>query len=121
MLSMVGLLSVSVLPALAQTLAVVGCCVVSALAWRLHWPGARQAPAAIAVAADGGCEVQTTNGQWLSGQLKDAFVAPNLIILTVRRGLKSQAVMIPVDALGAERHRQLRAWTQQARRVNEYR
>ncbi len=118
---MVALVSVSVLSMLLKTLAVLACCVVSALAWRLHWPGAAQAPAAIAVAADGRCEVQTTNGQWLSGQLKDAFVAPYLIILTLRQGLKRRAVTIPVDALGAERHRQLRAWTQLARRVNEHR
>lgn len=118
--SIVGLMSVSVLPALVKTLAICACCLVSALTWRLHWPGARQAPTAIAVAADGRCEVQTTSGQWLSGQLHDAFVAPCLIILTLRRGLKRRAVTIPVDALGAERHRQLRAWTQLARRVNEH-
>jgi hypothetical protein len=93
--AVVALLSVATLPALAKSLTM--------------------------AAADGWCEIECNNGERLIGPMNDALILPSIIILALRRGWQCRAVVIPVDALGAERHRQLRAWTQQARRVNEHR
>ena len=119
--AVVALLSVATLSALAKSLTMAWCGLMTALTWQRHWPGAPQSPAAIALAADGWCEIECNNGERLIGPMNDALILPSIIILALRRGWQCRAVVIPVDALGAERHRQLRAWTQQARRVNEHR
>ncbi len=90
------------------TVGVVGLLAVTLWSWVEHWPGAALAPTSLSLDADGGCQIELSNGRQVAGAVIDQLAIPGLIIVAVaRRGLR-RVVVIPGDALGGEAHRELR-------------
>ena len=67
--------------------------------------------AALTLNTDGRLSLLRLDGSSLDGQVDPATtVFPWLVVLLVRTAEKTEALVLPVDALGGEGHRQLRLW-----------
>ena len=67
--------------------------------------------AALTLHADGRLSLLCQDGSSVDGQVDPATtVFPWLIVLLVKTAEKNEALVLPVDALGREGHRQLRLW-----------
>jgi hypothetical protein len=67
--------------------------------------------AALTLHADGRLSLLRRDGSSLDGQVDPATtVFPWLVVLLVRAAEKTEALVLPVDALGRDAHRQLRLW-----------
>lgn len=72
---------------------------------RSHWA------AALTLNGDGRLSLLRVDGRSLDCQVERATtVLPWLIVLLVRTAATTEALVLPVDALGREGHRQLRLW-----------
>ncbi len=72
---------------------------------RSHWA------AALTLNGDARLSLLRVDGRSLDCQVERATtVLPWLIVLRVRAAAKTEALVLPVDALGGQGHRQLRLW-----------
>ena len=71
----------------------------------------RRPVACLRLRADGSLELGRTDGDFRQARvLPSTTVFPWLIVLNLRTGTGYESLTLPVDALGAEGHRQLRLW-----------
>lgn len=101
------------LPIAAQVL--LAMCVTGSLVVSLRRHALRSAPGAItgiALRDDGSAAIlRVAARDWQECELRAGYVHPLLVIVRIARGrFRSEAVVIPRDALDAETFRQLRVW-----------
>lgn len=78
---------------------------------RLLWQRRLSLPAALKLQADGGLALIDFGGVVTECRVQpDTTVMPWLIVLRYQAVGKVDSLVLPVDALGAEAHRQLRTW-----------
>lgn len=78
---------------------------------RLVWQRRLSLPAALKLQADGGLALIDAQGIATEcGVQPETTVMPWLVVLRYKSLGKIRSLVLPVDALGAEEHRQLRIW-----------
>jgi hypothetical protein len=78
---------------------------------RLLWQRRLALPAALRLQADGGLALIDSGGGVMECRvLPDTTVMPWLVVLRYKAVGKVDSLVLPVDALGTEEHRQLRIW-----------
>ncbi len=71
----------------------------------------RNLPAALKLGADGRLHLLGMDGAAKEYQVDPATsVLPWLVVLRLKSGRTKDSLVLPVDAMGAEGHRQLRTW-----------
>jgi hypothetical protein len=71
----------------------------------------RRLPLAIKLGAEGQLHMIDADGMECECQVQpDTTVLPGLVVLRYNTSGRSSSLVLPVDALGAEGHRQLRTW-----------
>lgn len=78
---------------------------------RLVWQRRLSLPAALKLQADGGLTLFDSQGVATECRVQpETTVMPWLVVLRYKSFGKVDSLVLPVDALGAEAHRQLRTW-----------
>jgi hypothetical protein len=86
---------------------------------RLVWLRRLSLPAALKLQADGKLALIDSQGVAMECRVQpETTVMPWLIVLRYKAPGKSQSLVLPVDALGSEAHRQLRTWLRWRARVD---
>jgi hypothetical protein len=101
-------LTVEGIPPAWRGAAITGVLLVSLATGHRHWPGARRAPRSLVVGGDGHCLVITGDGRQVHGSIADALVSSVVVVISLRAGRRRRAVIVPMDAIDRESHRQLR-------------
>jgi hypothetical protein len=73
-----------------------------------HWPGTRGAPRSLVLDGDGQCLIIDGAGRRYHGSIADALVSPVVVVISLRGHRRRRAVVVPMDAMDRESHRQLR-------------
>ena len=73
-----------------------------------HWPGTPRAPRSLVLDGDGQCLVIDGAGRRYHGAIADALVSPVVVVISLRTHRRRRAVVVPMDAMDRESHRQLR-------------
>ena len=82
-----------------------------ASAWRMVHRARKPAVAALHLGKGGALEVETALGTRLPATvLRQTTVLPGLIVLLLQSARRTTALSLPVDAMAADDHRQLRLW-----------
>jgi hypothetical protein len=82
-----------------------------ASAWRVFRRTRKPTVAALHLGKGGALEVETAPGTYLPATvLPQTTVLPGLIVLLLRSAGRTTALSLPVDAMAADDHRQLRLW-----------
>jgi hypothetical protein len=80
-------------------------------AWRVFHRAQKPAIAALHLGKGGVLEVETTPGTRLPASIMpQTTVLPGLIVLLLQNAGRTTALSLPVDAMPADDHRQLRLW-----------
>ena len=82
-----------------------------ASAWRMFHRARKPVVAALHLGKGGALEVETVLGTRLPATvLRQTTVLPGLIVLLLQSARRTTALSLPVDAMAADDHRQLRLW-----------